>query len=92
VRPELRATHDELYTRWRDTIVRIVERGRRQGVFRAVDPQAVARHLTALTDGAAIQALISVDGLDVEQMRQMLVDYVDDQLVDPARRAARTSP
>jgi AcrR family transcriptional regulator len=80
LRPELRPIHDEFYARWRDTIVRIVERGRRQGVFREVDPEAVARHLTALTDGAAIQALMHVDGMGVEHMRRLLLDYVDSQL------------
>ena len=85
LRPELRAAHDEVYARWRDTIVRIVERGRRQGVFRDVDPAVVARHLTALTDGAAIQTLLGVDGMDVEQMRALLVAYVDEHLVEPVR-------
>jgi AcrR family transcriptional regulator len=82
VRPELRPAHEEFYARWRDTIVRIVERGRRQGVFRDdLDPEAVARHLTALTDGAAIQALLGVGPVDVGAMRRLLVDYVDDHLV-----------
>jgi AcrR family transcriptional regulator len=80
LRPELRPIHDEFYARWRDTIVRIVERGKRRGEFGDVDAEAVARHLTALTDGAAIQALMNVDGMDVDQMRRLLVDYVDTQL------------
>jgi AcrR family transcriptional regulator len=82
LRPELRPVHDEFYVRWRETIVRIVERGQRQGIFRPVDPQAVARHLTALTDGAAIQALIGVQGMGVEQMRELLVAYVDEHLAE----------
>jgi AcrR family transcriptional regulator len=82
LRPELRAAHNEFYARWRETIVRIVERGQRQGIFRPVDPEAVARHLTALTDGAAIQTLIGVEGMDVAQMRRLLVAYVDDQLME----------
>jgi AcrR family transcriptional regulator len=88
VRPELRPMHEELYARWRETIVRIVERGRRQGVFRDVDPEAVARHLTALTDGAAIQALLGSGAMDVGRMRALLVDYVDTHLVEPAHRPA----
>lgn len=88
LRPELRRTHDELYARWRETIVRAILRGQRQGVFRSVDPEAAARHMTALTDGAAIQALLSADGTGVERMRRLLVDYVDEHLVDPAHRAA----
>jgi AcrR family transcriptional regulator len=88
VRPELRPMHEEMYARWRDTIVRIVRRGQRQGAFRDVDPDAVARHLTALTDGAAIQALLGTGALDVAQMRRMLVDYVDEHLVEPVARPA----
>jgi AcrR family transcriptional regulator len=82
LRPELRNAHNEFYARWRETIVRIVERGQRQGIFRPIDPEAVARHLTALTDGAAIQTLIGVEGMDVAQMRRLLVAYVDDQLME----------
>jgi AcrR family transcriptional regulator len=82
LRPELRPAHNEFYARWRETLVRIVERGQRQGIFRQVDPEAVARHLTALTDGAAIQTLIGVEGMDVAQMRRLLVTYVDEQLME----------
>jgi AcrR family transcriptional regulator len=81
LRPELRPTHSAFYARWHETIVAIVERGQRQGRFRDVDPHAVARHLAALTDGAAIQSLLGADGMDVERMRALLTDYVDSQLV-----------
>jgi AcrR family transcriptional regulator len=80
VRPELRDTHNELYARWRETIVRIVRRGRRQGTFRDLDPDEVARHLTALTDGAAIQVMIGGPGASVARMRRLLIDYVDQHL------------
>jgi len=33
-RPELREIHNDFYARWMDTVVRIVRRGQRQGVFR----------------------------------------------------------
>ena len=75
--------------------MRIVERGQRQGVFRDDrDPEAVARHLTALTDGAAIQALLGVEPVDVGAMRRLLVDYVDDHLVaqPPPRGAPLRAP
>jgi AcrR family transcriptional regulator len=81
VRPELRAAHDELYSRWRDAVRRIVRRGQRQGVFREVDADAATRHLTALTDGAAMQAMIGIDDDGVAGMRRLLVEYVDGQLL-----------
>jgi AcrR family transcriptional regulator len=81
VRPELRDAHDELYSRWRDAVLRIVRRGQREGVFRSIDPDVVTRHLTALTDGAAMQAMIGVDAAGVDHMRRLLVEYVDQQLV-----------
>jgi AcrR family transcriptional regulator len=84
VRPELRETHNELYSRWRETIVRIVRRGQRQGTFRDIDPDGVTRHLTALTDGAAMQVMIGVEGASVARMRRLLVDYVDQHLTAPA--------
>lgn len=81
LRPELRPTHSAFYVRWHEAIVGIVERGQRQGRFRSVDPHAVARHLAALTDGAAIQSLLGVDGMDAERMRALLEEYVDTHLV-----------
>jgi AcrR family transcriptional regulator len=85
VRPELRPTHNELYSRWRETILRIVRRGQRQRTFRDVDPDEVARHLTALTDGAAMQVMIGVEGTSIAHMRRLLVEYVDQHLTVPAR-------
>jgi AcrR family transcriptional regulator len=84
LRPELRPNHSAVYARWQETIVGIIERGQRQGRFRPVDPSAAARHLAALTDGAAIQSLLGVDGMDAGGMRALLVDFVDEHLVaDP---------
>jgi AcrR family transcriptional regulator len=80
VRPELRQPHNELYARWRETIVRIVRRGQRQGTFRDLDPDEVTRHLTALTDGAAIQVMTGSPGTSVARMRRLLTDYVDQHL------------
>jgi AcrR family transcriptional regulator len=84
-RPELRPVHNEFYARWLDTVVRIVRRGQRQGVFREdLDAKQVALRFTALTDGAAIKVLTGAPGMTVERMRGMLVDFVDDQMVRPA--------
>ncbi|MGB3698674.1 MAG: TetR/AcrR family transcriptional regulator [Gordonia sp. (in: high G+C Gram-positive bacteria)] len=82
IRAELRPIHNEFYGRWRDTIRRIVERGRRDGVFRAdVDPDLVAHRLTALTDGCAIQVLTGAPGMNVTAMREILVGFVQESLL-----------
>lgn len=78
--PELRPVHNAFYARWAETVVRIVERGKRQGTFRDVDSVAFARHLTATTDGAAIQVLTGAPGMTVDVMRDILVGIVDREL------------
>ncbi|MGW5698730.1 TetR/AcrR family transcriptional regulator [Streptomyces asiaticus] len=85
IRPEFRPAHNEYYARWQETVRRIVQRGRRQGVFRAdADPHVVALRLTALTDGAAIQVLTGVPGMTIGTMRELLVDFVHQELVADA--------
>lgn len=79
--PELRAVHDDFYARWREAVVRCVERGVRQGVFRDVDPEEIALRFTALTDGLAIQVLTGTQHLPVHTMRRVLVDFVESELV-----------
>lgn len=77
VHAELRPLHRAYYDRWYDTVVRAVERGQRHGEFRTdLDPRSVARQLTALTDGLAIQTLTGVSGVTVSVMRETLVDFV----------------
>lgn len=84
-RPELRAVHNEFYARWLDTVVSIVRRGQRQGVFRQdLDARQAALRFTALTDGAAIKVLTGAPGMTVPGMRDMLVGFVDEQLVRSA--------
>jgi AcrR family transcriptional regulator len=82
IRPEFRPAHNEFYSRWRDTVERIVRRGQRQRVFREdVDPVQLAMQLTALTDGVAIQVLTGAPGMTVTVMRELLVDFVRKELV-----------
>ena len=80
LRPELRPTHNDFYSRWRETVVRIVDRGVRQGVFREVDSEAFALHLSALTDGLAIQVLTGSPTMSVTRMRDILTDFLRDNL------------
>ena len=85
LRAELRPLHNEFYARWRETVVRIIARGQRQGVFRAdVDVTDCALRFTALTDGVAIQVLTGAPDMTLERMRKALVDFVVREL-DAAR-------
>jgi AcrR family transcriptional regulator len=84
-RPELRPIHNDLYARWLDTVVKIVRRGQREGVFRAsLDAKLAGLQFTALIDGAAIKVLTGAPGMTVDRMRVMLVEFVDVQLCRPA--------
>ena len=66
-------------------MVRIVERGQRQGIFRAdVDPETTAHRLTAMTDGVAIQVLTGAPNMTVSAMKEIMVQFVHDELI--ARR------
>jgi AcrR family transcriptional regulator len=80
LRPRLRAVHNDFYSRWRETVVRIVRLGQRQGVFRETDAEAVALRFTALTDGLAIQVLTGA-GVTIEAMRAALRDFVERELL-----------
>ena len=80
----LKPVHNEFYDRWRDAVTRTVRRGQRQGVFRGdLDVDWVTRRLTALTDGAAIQVLTGAAGMTVTVMRELLVEFVERELVPP---------
>lgn len=83
LRAELRPIHNNFYARWRDTVIRIVRRGQRQGVFRDVDAEDFALRYTALTDGLGVQVLTEAPGVTVDRMRQALLDFVDRELVLP---------
>jgi len=83
LRAELRPIHNDFYARWRDTVIRIVRRGQRQGVFRDVDAEDFALRYTALTDGLGVQVLTEAPGVTVDRMRQALLDFVDRELALP---------
>lgn len=79
--PELRPLHNRFYERWQDAVVRIVQRGQRQGVFAGdVDPEEFALLFTSVTDGLAIKVLTSAPGMTVDRMRRALTRLVDEQL------------
>ncbi|QIM18381.1 TetR family transcriptional regulator [Leucobacter coleopterorum] len=82
VRPELRTAHRTYYDRWYETVQRTVKRGMRQGAFRSnADPETVAQRLTAMTDGLAIQFLTGSLRITIPAMQEILVRYIDDELL-----------
>lgn len=90
LRAELRPIHNEFYAKWRETVVRIVRRGQREGVFREVEPDEVALRFTSLTDGLGIQVMTRSPEVTGERMRKVLVDFVDRELLlDGRQRSPR---
>ncbi|MGV9801551.1 TetR/AcrR family transcriptional regulator [Mycobacterium sp. NPDC003449] len=82
IRPELRPIHNTYYARWHEAVGRIVTRGQRQGIFRTdIDPETVAHRLTALTDGVAIQVLTGAPNMTVSAMKEILAQFVQDELI-----------
>jgi AcrR family transcriptional regulator len=82
IRPELRPVHNTFYARWHETVVRVVVRGQRQGIFRSeVDPETIAHRLTAMTDGLAIQVMTGAPNMTVSAMKEILVQFVQDELI-----------
>ncbi|WP_052029388.1 TetR/AcrR family transcriptional regulator, partial [Streptomyces aurantiacus] len=72
--------HTEYYRQWRATVADVVRRGVAQGVFRPVDPDAAALHLTALIDGLATQVLAAAPdgpGTRPDDMHAALLAHVD---------------
>lgn len=92
IRPEFRPAHNEFYSRWRETVERIIQRGQRQGVFREVDATEVALRLTAMTDGLAIQVLTGVPGVTTTVMREVLIGFVRQELVADDHRVGEHVP
>ncbi|MFC4496640.1 TetR family transcriptional regulator C-terminal domain-containing protein [Streptomyces ovatisporus] len=85
--------HVEYYRQWRTTVADVIRRGIAQGVFRDVDPEFSAVHLTALIDGLAAQVLAASEpggeedrsasgthGMDAEEMRTALLAHVEARL------------
>lgn len=76
--PAMRDIHDEAYSRWLESLTRMMQRGQEQGVIRLdTDPEAAARRFMALTDGLGLQVLTHAPGTDVMVMREVLVDYIE---------------
>lgn len=83
LRQELQAVHRDIYSRWHETVLRVVRRGQSEGEFAGVDAVAFTHEFTALADGAAVQLLTGVPGMDLARMRSLLVGLVERELGSP---------
>lgn len=77
--------HTDYYRQWRTTVAEVIRRGVEQGVFREVDAESSALHLTALIDGLASQVLATTAGESgrgtrAEDMYAALMAYVATEL------------
>lgn len=82
IRPELRPTHSEVYMRWHDSIVHLVQRGQSRGEFRQdMDAESFTIELTALIDGLFVHVLTGIPTTTITTMRETLVAYVQDKLL-----------
>lgn len=94
LRPELRVLHSDSYTRWHDTIARTIRQGQEQGVFVDTDAERLTVMLTALIDGLGIQVLAGRPGRSVRRMREVLLGFVEREIVrrpESRRKGARAS-
>ncbi len=80
LQPELRANHNEFYSRWTHTVCHTVLRGQSEGIFRDIDAAAFALRFTALTDGLGVQVLTGIPGVTVDTMRQQLTELLERDL------------
>lgn len=82
IRPELRPMHNEVYMRWHQTIVHLVQRGQSRGEFRKeVDAEPFTAELTALIDGFCVHVLTGIPTATITTMRESIVAYVQNKLL-----------
>lgn len=79
--PDIRALYLDAYDRWFRTIAMTVRSGQDQGVFRKQDPDRITTQLSALIDGLGIQVLTGKPGSSVTQMRELLRDFIETNIV-----------
>ena len=72
-RPSLAAAGRDAYRVWRRRIAKTIERGQREGSFRAgIDPEREAAELVALVDGLAVQATFEPRALSAARQLELV--------------------
>lgn len=81
LRPQLRDIHNEAYSRWHNSLVRIIRKGQEEGsLSERVNAETAAIRFMALTDGLGVKLLAGAPSMSIEIMREALVDLVTIQL------------
>jgi AcrR family transcriptional regulator len=79
-KPVLRQLHRDIYNIYRQSVASVIRQGIESGVFKPADPQEVAATLIAITDGSAIDCIVS-DAEDApEIMRRRAIAYLETAL------------
>lgn len=87
INPKIRSLYWDSYDRWYNTIAMTIRSGQEQGVFRAQDPDKATAQLTALIDGLGIQVLTGRPGSSVAAMRELLHDFIEQNIAaEPVRK------
>lgn len=72
--PSLREAQRAAYSRWRGTVLGLIQHCRRDGLAPEADAEALTSRFTSLVDGLAIQMLSGSAEMPVERMRELLLD------------------
>ncbi|MFC5106999.1 TetR/AcrR family transcriptional regulator [Kibdelosporangium philippinense] len=86
INPKMRSLYWDSYDRWYNTIAMTIRSGQEQGVFVAQDPDKATAQLTALIDGLGIQVLTGRPGSSVAAMRDLLHDFIEQNIAGSAGR------
>ncbi|HEY3682878.1 MAG TPA: TetR/AcrR family transcriptional regulator [Streptosporangiaceae bacterium] len=90
LRPDVRDVNAEMYSRWEETVRRVLRRGWRQGVFRTdLDEEQTLGTLLALLDGLAMKATAGM--MTRAAARDLAVAWLQREVfaAPPPRRARR---
>jgi len=68
---QARTTREQLDRRWRANLLRIIEEGVAEGVFRCPDPAAASFRLASLMDGLALQVALRDPDLPAKRMVEL---------------------
>jgi len=74
--PEVTATIREIYAAFRAELAGIIREGIDQGLFRSVDPEALAAFIIGAYDGLALQAVADPEALDLQTVIHSIYDTV----------------
>lgn len=79
-KPLLRQLHRDMYDIYRRSVSAVIQQGIEEGLFGQVDPEEVADTLIAITDGSAIDCILSEADDAPDIMRRRTIRYLEKAL------------